>query len=159
MTDLINPTPEIYQAAKSARTTMELEAELNDDLEDPIDALEVYNIIRGIKDPEHPNSLEQLRVLQPDHVEIDDVKNVLSVRFTPTVPHCSMTTLIGLCIRVKLNRCLPPRFKTDVYVTPGSHEQETAVNKQLRDKERVAAALENNNLMNVVEKCLTDLEE
>ena len=33
------------------------------------------------------------------------------VRFTPTVEHCSMATLIGLCIRVKLLRALPPRFK------------------------------------------------
>lgn len=33
------------------------------------------------------------------------------VQFTPTVEHCSMATLIGLCIRVKLLRVLPPRFK------------------------------------------------
>lgn len=33
------------------------------------------------------------------------------VQFTPTVEHCSMATLIGLCIRVKLLRALPPRFK------------------------------------------------
>lgn len=33
------------------------------------------------------------------------------VQFTPTVQHCSMATLIGLCIRVKLLRALPPRFK------------------------------------------------
>ena len=33
------------------------------------------------------------------------------MEFTPTVEHCSMATLIGLCIRVKLLRVLPPRFK------------------------------------------------
>ncbi len=33
------------------------------------------------------------------------------VHFTPTIPHCSMATLIGLAIRVKLLRSLPPRFK------------------------------------------------
>jgi len=33
------------------------------------------------------------------------------VRFTPTIPHCSMATLIGLCIRVRLIRALPDRFK------------------------------------------------
>jgi hypothetical protein len=33
------------------------------------------------------------------------------VQFTPTVQHCSMATLIGLCIRVKLLRALPQRFK------------------------------------------------
>lgn len=38
------------------------------------------------------------------------------VQFTPTVEHCSMATLIGLCIRVKLLRALPERFKVDVMV-------------------------------------------
>ena len=33
------------------------------------------------------------------------------IEFTPTIPHCSMATLIGLSIRVKLLRCLPSRFK------------------------------------------------
>lgn len=31
--------------------------------------------------------------------------------FTPTIPHCSMATLIGLSIKVKLLRSLPQRFK------------------------------------------------
>ena len=75
------------------------------------------------------------------------------MRFTPTIPHCSMATLIGLCIRVKLLRSLPPRFKVDVNVTPGKHASEDAVNKQLNDKERVAAALENDNLLRTVNQC------
>ena len=33
------------------------------------------------------------------------------VQFTPTVQHCSMATLIGLCLRVKLMQSLPARFK------------------------------------------------
>ena len=85
-----------------------------------------------------------------------------------------MATLIGLSIRVKLLRSLPPRFKVDIAISPGTHNQEKAgqccvfhfifievytisvplVNKQLNDKERVAAALENENLLNVVNKCL-----
>ena len=39
-------------------------------------------------------------------------------------------------------------------MTPGSHASEAAVNKQLGDKERVAAALENPNLLGMVERCL-----
>jgi hypothetical protein len=65
-----------------------------------------------------------------------------------------MATLIGLCIRVKLLRSLPPRFKVTVRVTPGTHASEAAVNKQLNDKERVAAALENGHLLDVVNKCI-----
>ena len=45
-------------------------------------------------------------------------------------------------------------FKVDVVIAPGTHESEAAVNKQLADKERVAAALENPNLLEVVNQCL-----
>ena len=92
--------------------------------------------------------------MQPDGVVIDNDTGMISIRFTPTIPHCSMSTLIGLCIRVKLLRSLPTRFKVDIQVTPGTHASEAAVNKQLNDKERVAAALENDNLLGVVNKCL-----
>ncbi|KAK8655191.1 hypothetical protein V6N13_107781 [Hibiscus sabdariffa] len=33
------------------------------------------------------------------------------VTFTPTVEHCSMATVIGLCLRVKLMRSLPSHYK------------------------------------------------
>eukprot|EP01138_Halocafeteria_seosinensis_P002714 gb/GECG01002775.1/.p1 GENE.gb/GECG01002775.1/~~gb/GECG01002775.1/.p1 ORF type:complete len:107 (+),score=3.85 gb/GECG01002775.1/:1-321(+) len=46
-----------------------------------------------------------------DNIHIDHKRRTLDVFFTPTIPHCSMATLIGLCIRVKLLRSLPPRFK------------------------------------------------
>jgi hypothetical protein len=70
-----------------------------------------------------------------------------------------MATLIGLSIRVKLLRSLPPRFKVDIAISPGTHNQEKAVNKQLNDKERVAAALENKNLLRVVNKCIAHTDK
>uniref|UniRef100_A0A3Q1F8F3 Cytosolic iron-sulfur assembly component 2B n=1 Tax=Acanthochromis polyacanthus TaxID=80966 RepID=A0A3Q1F8F3_9TELE len=45
--------------------------------------------------------------------------------------------------------------KIDVHITPGTHASEEAVNKQLADKERVAAALENSSLLEVVNQCLS----
>lgn len=50
--------------------------------------------------------------------------------------------------------CPPTRHQTDILLTPGSHASEAAVNKQLADKERVAAALENPNLLQMVDRCL-----
>jgi hypothetical protein len=50
-------------------------------------------------------------------------------------------------------------LKVDISVTPGTHSTEDAVNKQLNDKERVAAALENPNLVDMVNKCLHGSEE
>lgn len=78
----------------------------------------------------------------------------MKVFYTPTIPHCSMATLIGLSIKVCLIRSLPPNLKVEVMISPGSHASEEAVNKQLADKERVSAALENNNLIEVVNQCL-----
>lgn len=47
------------------------------------------------------------------------------------------------------------RFKVSVKISPGAHVSEEAVNKQLADKERVAAALENNHLIRVINECLS----
>ena len=99
--------------------------------------------------PPPPSLLPQL-----ENVTVDNERNKVHINFTPTIPHCSMATLIGLCIRVKLLWSLPVRFKVKVQITPGAHASEDAVNKQLNDKERVAAALENINLLGVVKKCL-----
>jgi len=121
---------------------------------EPIDSLEIFELIRGVRDPEHPLSLEELNVVRAEAIHVDDERSRIKLFFTPTVPHCSMSTLIGLCLRVKLMRALPVRFKVDIYVEPGSHVSEQQVNKQLNDKERVAAALENGHLLQTVNKCL-----
>eukprot|EP00112_Aurelia_sp_Birch-Aquarium-sp1_P013618 Seg2894.4 transcript_id=Seg2894.4/GoldUCD/mRNA.D3Y31 product="Mitotic spindle-associated MMXD complex subunit MIP18" protein_id=Seg2894.4/GoldUCD/D3Y31 len=149
---LQNVNPIIYDRAKERILTKE---EQDDAVTDKIDEREVFDIIRSINDPEHPLTLEELNVVEESNVEVDDDNNYVKVMFTPTIPHCSMATLIGLAIRVMLLRSLPDRFKVDVQITPGSHASEAAVNKQLADKERVAAALENSSLLEVVNQCLT----
>ncbi|KAL3284430.1 hypothetical protein HHI36_018589 [Cryptolaemus montrouzieri] len=114
----------------------------------------VFELIRHIMDPEHPLTLEDLKVVQEDLIDVSDEQNYVKVNFTPTIPYCSMATLIGLSIRVQLLRCLPPRFKVTIEVTPGTHNAESAINKQLADKERVAAALENIHLITVINECI-----
>ena len=121
-------------------------------------ASEVFDLIRSLHDPEHPLTLEQLNVLCEENIEVDDAHNKIVVKFTPTIPHCSMATLIGLSIRVKLLRSLPTRFKVTVKIYPGSHQTEDAINKQLNDKERVAAALENQHLLGIVNKSISGKE-
>jgi len=71
---------------------------------------------RDIRDPEHPHTLEELNVMQEKNIQVDDAKGLVKVFFTPTVEHCSMATIIGLCIRVKLLQTLPRRFKIDIFV-------------------------------------------
>ncbi|PIO60391.1 hypothetical protein TELCIR_18111 [Teladorsagia circumcincta] len=153
----------------------------DESVEDPIDALEIFELIRDINDPEHPYTLEQLNVVQEElirvqkdakhtYVDVSDESDCFPhfflnfrsssgcpwVRFTPTIPHCSMATLIGLAIRVKLARSLHPRIKVRVSITEGSHNTEEAINRQLADKERVAAAMENTSLMYAVNQCLAE---
>ncbi|KAK6043653.1 ribosomal RNA large subunit methyltransferase J, partial [Cooperia oncophora] len=119
---------------------------------------EIFDLIRDINDPEHPYTLEQLNVVQEELIRVQkDAKHTyVDVRFTPTIPHCSMATLIGLAIRVKLARSLHPRIKVRVSITEGSHSTEEAINRQLADKERVAAAMENTSLMYAVNQCLAE---
>ncbi|XP_063858387.1 cytosolic iron-sulfur assembly component 2A-like [Scylla paramamosain] len=119
----------------------------------------VYDILRTLRDPEKDATLEDLNVIQEDRVKVEkfsEDKFLVKVEFVPTVPHCSLATLIGLCIRQKLQQCLPYPCKVDINIAPGTHTTEEDVNKQINDKERVAAALENPNLMQVVEKCLVE---
>ena len=80
----------------------------------------------------------------------------IRVTFTPTVPHCSLATLIGLCIRVKIRNYFDRQHKLDIFVAKGTHKTEDDVNKQVNDKERVAAAMENENLKKLVERCIGD---
>ena len=192
MAALDNANPLVFGRAVDREVLPE---ELDDGVRDEIDAREVFDLLRSINDPEHPLTLEELNVLQEGHIEVDDPGNSVEVLFTPTIPHCSMATLIGkvaiiclsgngtytpneahtnevyclifdtnlppyigLSIRVRLLRALPPRFKVDIRIRPGTHTSEEAVNKQLADKERVAAALENTHLLEVVNQCL-DIKE
>uniref|UniRef100_A0A915PXI3 EGF-like domain-containing protein n=1 Tax=Setaria digitata TaxID=48799 RepID=A0A915PXI3_9BILA len=104
---------------------------------------------RDINDPEHPLTLEQLNVVQEELIVVDssDDETIVDVKYVPTIPHCSMATLIGLAIRTKLQRSLHPSVKVIVKIAPDTHMSADAINKQLADKERVAAALENPDLL------------
>jgi len=153
----INPNPIIYPLKDDSNITKPMKVTLADTAE-VLDPGEIYDIIRHIKDPEHPYTLEQLNVVQEDKIQVDNYGDTCIVRieFMPTVPHCSLATLIGLCLRVKLERNLPIKAKIDIYVTPGKHSTANEINRQINDKERIQAALENPHLLPIVEECIKD---
>ncbi|KAL4953105.1 hypothetical protein BDW69DRAFT_10570 [Aspergillus filifer] len=139
------------------------EPESDDDLmEEPIDEQEIYDLISTISDPEHPISLGALAVVSLSDIAIkpslpnipDSPLRTVTVLITPTITHCSLATVIGLGVRVRLEQSLPSRFRVDVEIKQGTHSTADEVNKQLADKERVAAALENGTLMGVIAKML-----
>ncbi|MCJ1361268.1 hypothetical protein MMC16_000366 [Acarospora aff. strigata] len=134
----------------------------NDDNDvEPIDEQEIYDLISTISDPEHPLSLGSLAVVSLPDIHIASLSpnnasplRTVTVLVTPTITHCSLATVIGLGVRVRLEQALPPRFRVDVRIKEGTHSTGEQVNKQLGDKERVAAALENGTLMGVLRKML-----
>lgn len=150
---LDNANPIVYGKKKDRIYS---KADTDDNVTDEIDAREIFDLIRGIKDPEHPLTLEELNVVDESHVTVNSKNKNIEVIFTPTIEHCSLASLIGLCIQVKLLRSIPAQYKVSVCIAPGSHSTEDEVNKQLADKERVAAALENNQLLEVINQCLVD---
>lgn len=115
-------------------------------------------------DPEHPISLGQLSIVNLPDIHITPSPSLgvpgpntivrVFVEITPTVNHCSLATVLGLGVRVRLEQALPPNYRVDVVCKENTHGQDDQVNKQLRDKERVAAALENNDLKNVLKKMM-----
>ena len=51
-----------------------------------------------MKDPELPQTLEELNVIEEEFIKIDgngDDEYIIKIEFKPTVPHCSLATLIG----------------------------------------------------------------
>ena len=114
----LNINPVVSQVS-NRRALKKLEEENDDEVEE-LDESEIFDLIRDIRDPEHEDlSLEQLNVLALKNVKVNLEEPSVHIFFTPTVPHCSASTLIGLCIRVKLQRSLPSHFKIDVQITPG----------------------------------------
>lgn len=119
----------------------------------------IIDLISSIVDPEHPLTLGSLSVVNLPDIHIAPLRNteeisVVTVLITPTITHCSLATVIGLGVRVRLEQALPPRFRVDVKIKEGTHSTAEAVTRQLSDKERVAAALENATLMGVLKRML-----
>lgn len=122
----------------------------------------IYDCIKTIKDPEKPATLEDLNVVYEEGVQIEHFEpanvSLVRIEFNPTVPHCSLATLIGLCIRIKLQRNLTEKIKLSIFIKKGAHDTEAEINKQINDKERVAAAMEVPSLSQLVEQCIQEEE-
>jgi len=58
---------------------------------EPVDALEIYEHLRDIKDPEHPHTLEELNVLEHRNIYVDDKAGV--VRYVSSSSRCTQLRL------------------------------------------------------------------
>jgi metal-sulfur cluster biosynthetic enzyme len=157
---------ELSDVASSASSSSSSSSSSNSSEEEreEIDEQEVYDLISTITDPEHPLSLGSLGVVSLEDIRIIPPTSPRSrissvqVLITPTTSACSLTTVIGLGVKVRLMNALPPRFRVDVRIKEGTSSSADEANKQLGDKERVAAAMENRNLINMVNHMLSSCE-
>lgn len=145
----------------SSPTSSLSDSDADSELEE-IDEQEIYDLIATMSDPEHPITLGSLAVVSLPDISIKPTipkrttsnLRTVTVLVTPTIQHCSLATVIGLGVRVRLEESLPARFRVDVRIKEGTHSTAQEVNKQLADKERVAAALWNPTLQSFIKKML-----
>ena len=122
------------------------------------DADDIYDELCEVYDPERmPATLADLNVITREGIVVQRVRPRryrVEVTLVPTVPHCHLMTLIALSVRAKLHFALPPttHWAITLRVPPKSHTDAVAIEKQVNDKERVAAALENPTLLKEVKK-------
>lgn len=130
----------------------------------------VFDVVRDIRDPEHDHSLEALSVVDRSAIGVVHPPSdspgygTVTVTFTPTVPHCSMASVIGLSIKAKLDRTRilvdghgEHYYKLNIACREESHTTADSINKQLADKERVSAAFENPTILGLLETCINNL--
>lgn len=135
------------------------------------DADDIFDELASIRDPEKPQfTLAQLNVVARDRCDIvylpmPSLPHVLDgtlrarrrfqsqaivrVQLLPTVPHCHLMALICLSVYVRLLDALPvtTSWRFVITLVDGSHLQQEEIEKQIRDKERVAAAMDNPQMM------------
>ena len=89
----LNPKPQIFEAGNhisKEQQALREQLEKNDSHKDEIDNYEVFDIVRYINDPEHPLTLEQLHIVQPERIQVDQQNQCIKLQFTPTIFHCSL---------------------------------------------------------------------
>lgn len=63
-------------------------------------------MIRDIRDPEKPETLEELNVVYEEGVTVKPLNehtSVIQIEFKPTISHCSLATLIGNYLYYKIS--------------------------------------------------------
>jgi len=125
----------------------------------------IFQIIRDIKDPEHPHTLDELSIVDLEDIQIAELSDETAmckggqpvsqivVEITPTIPHCSMAGIIGLTVVYRLMQ-LTEGYAISAKIKKDTHNTYQALNKQLSDKDRIFAAFENEGLIEVIRECL-----
>nr|UXY87701.1 protein AE7-like 1 [Cryptomonas curvata] len=125
----------------------------------------VLSLLKEIRDPEFPCYLLDLDVLSTEKIIIENHllnQNIcIAIVVAPTYNKCSMSTVIGLSIEnILFNRITGTFFKfyfpqtwswkSCVFIPSKFHIKGFMITKQLNDKERISAAIENRSIRNII---------
>lgn len=135
----------------------------------------IYEFIKDIKDPEKDCTIEELDLIDDNSIKLKESQSftTIIIEWKPTTPNCSLAVNIGLCMRYKLEKeirnfisilnnsghkfqrnCF--KYKIEIILKEGSHNTEAEVNKQLNDKERYSAAIENPHILRYIQNLVED---
>jgi metal-sulfur cluster biosynthetic enzyme len=130
-------------------------------------SIQIFYYLKNILDPEFPNKIYSLGIIS---FEIIFVKIFLYIKcaffgilLIPTIKYCGMSPLIALCVEnklnkkklaKKLNKIFPSdwNWKFTVEIPFYAHLKAINISKQLNDKERKSAALENLGIRRIIKK-------
>jgi len=119
---------------------------------------QIYEIIRTIRDPEHPYTLEQLDVVNEKEITIEEKHGKLycTIYWKP-VNAGQYTVHVGMAILMKLQSQLKglDKLKFTITMKGGNPKYKKMIDKQLNDKERLAAAKENETLITFIESLIS----
>eukprot|EP01017_Pseudomicrothorax_dubius_P045988 TRINITY_DN8039_c0_g5_i1.p1 TRINITY_DN8039_c0_g5~~TRINITY_DN8039_c0_g5_i1.p1 ORF type:complete len:165 (+),score=26.07 TRINITY_DN8039_c0_g5_i1:147-641(+) len=118
----------------------------------------IFDILRTVKDPEHPYTIEELLMIKGNDiiVTMPGNKKFVTIYWAPTLGRCAYALHIALSMRVKLEKCLKSYddYKITLLIKQDTHQKEKEINKQANDKERVQAAKENPKLYALIESMI-----
>eukprot|EP00866_Antonospora_locustae_P000729 jgi/Antlo1/729/163 len=158
----MNPSPTLSEISEARAELSFVDGKLRH-----ISRETIFELIRDIRDPEHPYSLERLGVVRPDDIDVGEIRGTtealkhrglplkyVSIVFRPTIPHCSMAGVIGLAIKLQMLKYVGEEYWTRVFVAEDTHVSWRALCKQLNDKDRVMAALENVHMVEMLDSII-----
>lgn len=111
----------------------------------------VMETLKKVNDPEHPMSVVDLKIVEPEDVTIDNEK--VKIQFKPTSPYCPMGGVIGVLIKHALEKKFNGEF--DVSVKAGTHMQEDMLNEVLRNKEKYGEILKKMEDSGILKSCIS----
>lgn len=118
----------------------------------------IMDAIGSVRDPDHTETIRELGIVLDQDIEVREIQGgfVATVLWQPTCHTCPHASNMGLCMRFKLKQEFKDtNIKIDILLKDHGSKVESnynLVDKQINDKERVAAALENTQVIAMIKE-------